>query len=96
MVVNVCYELEIPFNIVICYGKPQSQVRIKDTDGYIRFLLFPRKPVYGRWRVFIIITHVHTSTWCFVGSKDLYDSGNKPPFCAACELGGCVLLGMCI
>ena len=47
-VVSLCYELEIPHNIVICYGKPQSQMRIIDSHGYVRFLLFPRKPVTGK------------------------------------------------
>ena len=80
----------IPHNIVICYGKPQSQVRIVDTHGYIRFLLFPRKPVTGKQcggeGLSTIIVH-------FIGFKELYDSNKKPPvFCAACELGGCVCL----
>ena len=49
----------------------------------------------SRW--FSLLSHPRTCmfTWCFIGSKDQYDSGKKPPFCAACELGGCVLLGMC-
>ena len=92
--VSVCYDLDVPFNIVIGYGKPQSQVRIQESHGYIRFLLFPRKPVYGKWRAVIIITLIHLKI-IFVGTKDLYDSGQKPPFCAACELAGCVTLGTC-
>ena len=80
----------IPHNIVICYGKPQSQVNIIDTHGYIRFMLFPRKPVTGKQRSEIIMIHVFEM---FTGLKELYDSDKKPPvFCAACELGGCVVL----
>jgi len=31
--------------------------------------------------------------WQFTGFKKLYESDKKPPvFCAACELGGCVVL----
>lgn len=45
--INACIEKNIPHNVVICYGKAESQMRIIDTHKYIRILVFPRKPVTG-------------------------------------------------
>lgn len=90
--VNACYEMNIPHNIMICYGKAQSQINIKDTDGYIRFILFPRKPVTGK-QCSKVVKNITQHLLQFTGFKELYDSGSRPPvFCAACELGGCVTL----
>jgi len=47
-VISICYDMDMPCNIVICYGKPHITVTVDRGHSYIRMLVFPRRPVTGK------------------------------------------------